>query len=198
VTATYTQVQGIVDGCGAAGYKVSMADMLVQVPNNGYRSLADYYSVYFVSESIHLLASFQNMIAEVGDIQAAINATYRADMDVLKMAREGAPIKDVKAIMEKHSHCSALIRLAPDGSDMFSTHTTWTAYATMLRIYKYYGMNLLGTQGTGIQFSSYPGCVSSIDDYYQISSGLIVIEVSQEAQSAQSCCRVFASEPLSH
>ena len=113
-----------------------------------------------------------NMQAEVSDIQAAISPSYRDSIDVLSMH----DLKRVKSVMAKNSHCSALIRLAPDGSDLFSTHTTWTDYSQMLRVYKYYSLAPLGTRATGVQFSSYPAAVSSIDDYYQTSQSLIVIE----------------------
>lgn len=113
-----------------------------------------------------------NMQAEVGDIQAAISPSYRASIDVLAMH----DLKKVKQTMAKNSHCSALIRIAPDGSDLFSTHTTWTDYSQMLRIYKYYDLAPLASRATGVQFSSYPGAVSSIDDYYQTTESLIVIE----------------------
>lgn len=65
-----------------------------------------------------------NMLAEASDIQAAGDAEYRSSIDVLRMH----DLKKVKAMMDKHSHCSALIRLSPDGQDLFSAHTTWTGY----------------------------------------------------------------------
>ena len=67
-----------------------------------------------------------SMVAEAGDMQAATDLVYRESIDVLKMH----DLKRVKAIMEKNSHCSALIRMSPDGQDMFSAHTTWSAFST--------------------------------------------------------------------
>lgn len=54
-------------------------------------------------------------------------------------------------------------------------HSTWDDYSEMLRVYKHYDLGLLGTatesSGLGVYqvtFSSYPGCLSSTDDWYTI------------------------------
>jgi hypothetical protein len=111
-----------------------------------------------------------NLLGEVEDMEMARDPLYRAAHDVTKMD----DLRKVKRTLEDASHCSALIRLAPDGTDVFSAHTTWTGFANMLRIYKYYGA--FTATGNAIQFSSFPGCVSSIDDYYQTSANMVVIE----------------------
>jgi len=50
----------------------------------------------------------------------------------------------------------------------------------MLRTYKYIKVAPFGTRSTAVQFSSYPGTVSSIDDFYQTSEGLIVTETTND------------------
>jgi len=82
----------------------------------------------------------------------------------------------------KTGHCSALIKLTPDNKDIFVGHTTWDDYSKMTRVFKYYNFPLEGasTMATKIGFSSYPGVVSSTDDYYVMSSGLTVMDTSLE------------------
>ena len=66
--------------------------------------------------------------------------------------------------LRRKSHCSAALRIAPDLSDIFFGHSTWCNYDSMLRIFKHYNLQYATPQVSS--FSSYPGTVSSIDDYY--------------------------------
>jgi hypothetical protein len=83
-------------------------------------------------------------------------------------------------------HCSALIKPLTDGSDLFVGHSTWVSYDYMLRIMKKYkfafktieGQKLI--PGHSVAFSSYPGLINSADDYYILSSGLVVQETTLE------------------
>jgi hypothetical protein len=82
----------------------------------------------------------------------------------------------------KTGHCSALIKVTPDNDDIFIGHTTWDDYSKMTRIFKYYNFHLDGasTMAKKISFSSYPGAVSSTDDFFIMSSGLTVMDTSIE------------------
>ena len=80
-------------------------------------------------------------------------------------------------------HCSGLVKVTPTLDDIFFGHSTWAAYFMMLRIYKHYHFNNQWNseeENSGIQnhvsFSSYPGALSSIDDYYLLNNGLNVME----------------------
>lgn len=77
-------------------------------------------------------------------------------------------------------HCSAFIRVGSGNTDLFVGHTTWDDYSKMLRVFKYYKFPLEGadTMASHIGFPSYPGAVSSTDDYYVMSSGLAVMATS--------------------
>ncbi|ELR11152.1 phospholipase blike protein g, putative [Acanthamoeba castellanii str. Neff] len=72
--------------------------------------------------------------------------------------------------------CSALITLLPKSADLFAGHTTWTDYYSMNRIYKHYSLPLTGAAAVNISFSSRPGMLSSKDDWYTMSSGLVSLE----------------------
>eukprot|EP00929_Paragymnodinium_shiwhaense_P119046 TRINITY_DN90936_c0_g1_i1.p1 TRINITY_DN90936_c0_g1~~TRINITY_DN90936_c0_g1_i1.p1 ORF type:complete len:688 (+),score=82.15 TRINITY_DN90936_c0_g1_i1:112-2175(+) len=82
----------------------------------------------------------------------------------------------------KHGRCSALVRLTAESQDLMLGHTTWSDYSRMTRVYKYYHFQLPGAETSAgvIGFSSYPGCVSSTDNFYMLNSGLAVMDTSIE------------------
>lgn len=73
-------------------------------------------------------------------------------------------------------HCTGFARLMDDNQEMFFGHTTWEPFSEMTRIWKVYDFPLQGSTTRKISFSSYPGCVSSTDDYYLMDSGLAITE----------------------
>jgi hypothetical protein len=84
-------------------------------------------------------------------------------------------------------HCSALVKPLADGSDLFVGHSTWIFYEFMLRVMKKYKFAFKSIEdknqlipGHSVAFSSYPGVINSPDDYYILSSGLVVQETSIE------------------
>lgn len=100
-----------------------------------------------------------NIITEFGELE-----------QVLKRNRSTSSLTDGK--------CSAIIKVLPDGSDLFVAHNTWGSYQSMLRIMKKYNLNYKDISANSMTFSSYPGAIFSIDDYYLLSSGLVVLETS--------------------
>lgn len=90
--------------------------------------------------------------------------------------------RDWEMRLIKRGRCSALVRIAPENKDLLVGHTTWGDYASMTRIFKYYHFKLPGSYAKSevIGFSSYPGCISSTDDYYVLDSGLVVMDTSLE------------------
>jgi hypothetical protein len=100
-----------------------------------------------------------NLMAEVGELE-----------QVLKRQKLTSSLADGK--------CSAIVKVLPDGSDLFVAHNTWGSYQMMLRIMKKYNLNYKNIPANSITLSSYPGVIYSIDDYYLLSSGLVVLETS--------------------
>ncbi|CAE7528575.1 plbC [Symbiodinium natans] len=98
-----------------------------------------------------------------------------------------------KLRLAKHGHCTALVRLAPANADLFVGHTTWSDYSKMTRVYKYYRFDLpLSFQSHElIGFSSYPGCVSSTDDFYMMDNGLAVMDTTLEVLNPKLYSRVM-------
>ncbi|CAE8588097.1 unnamed protein product [Polarella glacialis] len=102
---------------------------------------------------------------------------------------ENRTAKDsVSQNLRMRTRCSALFRLLPDGSDVYFGHDTWDTFATAApRIFKTYALPV--RRGDRIErhvnaFSSSPGYVSSVDDYYTIAgtAELAVIETSLNVQ----------------
>ena len=75
-----------------------------------------------------------------------------------------------------HGHCSALVQVAPDFTDLWVTHATWDEYRGMLRIVKYFDMPLPGTAVQRMAFTANPGGLYSADDFYVLDSQLVVME----------------------
>jgi hypothetical protein len=78
--------------------------------------------------------------------------------------------------------CSALVKIAADLSDVYMGHSTWDSYTAMLRIYKHYSFNLteLQPEAQRISFSSYPGEVFSDDDFFILSSKMVVLQTTNK------------------
>ncbi|CAG2104670.1 unnamed protein product [Medioppia subpectinata] len=127
---------------------------------DGYRAARD--GVQPLGARIDLSANgllLLNLITELGELEQALNRTK-------------------KTFELSDGRCSAIVKVLEDGSDLFVSHNSWSGYSTMLRILKKYNLNYKNIAGQHISFSSYPGIIFSIDDYYLISSGLLVLETS--------------------
>lgn len=75
-----------------------------------------------------------------------------------------------------NGHCSALVKALPGLENLFMSHSSWFGYQDTLRIYKHYDFNLSGLGRTKMSFSSYPGFLESLDDFYHMSSGLTMLQ----------------------
>jgi len=92
-----------------------------------------------------------------------------------------------KKLMQR-SHCTAAIKvlLEDDGDlikDVLVAHTTWDSFSEMHRIFKMYKFSftlLNKSKENVISFSSYPGTLTSTDDYYMTNAGLVVMETTLE------------------
>eukprot|EP01135_Chromosphaera_perkinsii_P004190 Nk52_evm9s271 gene=Nk52_evmTU9s271 len=128
------------------------------------------------------------------------------DESTVNKSKNNATKNRRKPYIPYMSECTAMIKLVVDGdgkyTDLLVGHTTWRSYVAMLRIYKHYhyfiheGEHSLGpsaslsgsrsnnilTHNSGnaeelkISFSSSPGFLSSKDDFYISSRGLVPLE----------------------
>jgi hypothetical protein len=128
------------------------------------------------------------------------NATVKSFSKQLSQAELQKADREWETRVAHHGHCSALVRLGPENADVFVGHTTWDDYSKMTRIFKYYNFRLEGawTQAKRIGMSSYPGCVSSTDNWYIMDSGLTVTDTSMEILNPTLYDRVLEFPSNSH
>ena len=114
------------------------------------------------------------ILSSTADSMDAIN--YKAPENIPNFYE--MEIEDIKLYTLLKSHCSALIKLADDFSDIWFGHNTWHTYTSMLRIFKEYHFvtNKGEEKSKTIVFSSYPGTLASLDDFYFLDSKLLVME----------------------
>jgi len=135
-----------------------------------------------------------------GGLHSPDGAASAAAKNVSSTAAEReAADRDWERRLARRGHCSALVRVAPEQKDLFSGHTTWSDYGKMTRIFKYYHFKLpdAGTAATHIGFSSYPGCVSSTDNFFMLNSGLVTMDTTLEVLNANLYDRIpeFPANP---
>ena len=90
--------------------------------------------------------------------------------------------EEIKVFTLLRSHCSALIKLADDYSDIWFGHNTWFSYNSMIRIFKEYRFisNKNDFKSKVVAFPSYPGILISQDDFYYLDSNLLVMETTNQ------------------
>eukprot|EP01100_Stratorugosa_tubuloviscum_P012939 TRINITY_DN628_c1_g6_i1.p1 TRINITY_DN628_c1_g6~~TRINITY_DN628_c1_g6_i1.p1 ORF type:complete len:562 (+),score=236.53 TRINITY_DN628_c1_g6_i1:48-1688(+) len=143
---------------------------LIQSQFNG---LIDAYNKY--SDPTKVLSRYQlqilNAMGDLLDLLPAIDQERRTDW--FKLTPE-----EFYRIISENGHCSAIIKVPGDFSDVFSSHSSWFTYQAMNRIYKHYSFNLKSPTIAAKQtsFSSYPGVLSSLDDFYLLSSKMVMLQ----------------------
>lgn len=106
------------------------------------------------------------------------------------------------------THCSALVKLTGDFSNLFMSHSTWASYQFTDRVMKHYNFRVTQNVAQKISFSSYPGQLESVDDFYITGARLVVLETTNNVfneslfklvtpQSAQAWHRMRVAMALS-
>jgi hypothetical protein len=111
-----------------------------------------------------------------------INATLGPEALLQGAGRDSLDDLHWEARMAYDGHCSAFVRVTDGSGEMFTAHNTWADYTQMTRIWKYYDFPIENgdMMARNIGMSSYPGAISSMDDYYTLSSGLVVVDTTLE------------------
>jgi len=128
-----------------------------------------------------------NLNGDLFDILPALklHASRLEDLNSMRFG-EAAPLsqrqpqqQDEGRTLERPAHCSAAIKLLPgekEGTfeDLFVGHATWDTFSNAWpRIFKHHSLPVMSPSGEWshhtASFSSSPGFLSSIDDFYSIS-----------------------------
>eukprot|EP01132_Coremiostelium_polycephalum_P001555 gene1555-1973_t len=118
-----------------------------------------------------------NMDGDMGDLGPALNLSMEVYAKGINFDEESTPVKSLLEVMKKNSHCSGLVKLTDDLSELYSGHTTWSSFYEMVRMFKSYNLKYSTEAASRItMFSGYPGTLSSIDDFYLLDSRLVVTE----------------------
>lgn len=107
---------------------------------------------------------FLNAVGDLLDLIPSLSPRKNSSLQVFKRWNMG--------------HCSALIKVLPGFENIYFAHSSWYTYAAMLRIYKHWDFNIKDkdTSCSRLSFSSYPGFLESLDDFYILGSGLILLQ----------------------
>ena len=137
---------------------------------NGYKSVAESNENIDFHEFLFLSGGPDGL-----DIQKKLNS-----QNFNNMSKE-----EIDRYILLNSHCSALIKLANDSSDIWFGHNTWNFYILMIRIFKEYRFvaNKSSEKSKTTVFSSYPGALSSTDDFYYLDSNLLVMGTSNTVKN---------------
>lgn len=73
-------------------------------------------------------------------------------------------------------HCTGLIRVLDDYSDIYFAHDAWSDYRDLHGQLKEYYFPIEGFKAKRLSLSTRPGKISSYDDFYLADSGLMVLE----------------------
>ena len=113
------------------------------------------------------------MIPSYGDTLDSIYYNESNKLNFKKMS-----IKEIEEYAIIHSFCSALVKLSNNSDNIWFGHTSWNTYSINIRIFKEY--RFISNKGNEKSktnfFSSYPGALSSLDDFYYLDSNLAVME----------------------
>ena len=125
------------------------------------------------------------------DLSSLIHKPFSADADwtAERAARH----------LKLTTHCSAVVRLSADGAHLWASHNTWSGYFTMLRVAKLYRLPALVPAGGGAaaaHFSGYFGTLSSQDDFFVLSSGLLVQETTNALFNASMAAEIVPGATL--
>eukprot|EP00049_Salpingoeca_infusionum_P011479 m.199418 g.199418 ORF g.199418 m.199418 type:complete len:533 (-) comp14943_c0_seq1:2649-4247(-) len=83
---------------------------------------------------------------------------------------------EFKSYRQTTGHCSALVKLTDDFSQMYMSHSSWFNYQVTMRILKHYNFQAKNSVTKKLTFSSYAGFLESLDDFYLMDAGLVMLQ----------------------
>ena len=120
-----------------------------------------------------------NLQGDIGDLLKVTDPSKRPQPT--RMSSE-----ELKAYTLESTHCSALVKLLPDNSELYIGHNMWWGYYTMLAVVKRYHFPGRAVASDSVMMTSYPGLLSSSDDFYLLGSGMVAMETTNPNYNASS------------
>jgi hypothetical protein len=149
------------------------------------------------SPKLRSLSSHMSMLKGISHSNQSAYHSEEYNKSAYALMMEGDRIWEKK--LRRGGRCSALIRVTPENKDLLVGHTTWDDYSKMTRIWKYYNWKIYGawTSVSHLSMSSYPGCVSSTDNFFMLDNGLVVMDTTLEILNTKLYDRVaeFPANP---
>lgn len=103
-----------------------------------------------------------NLQGDLGDIMQSLTPSHQRT-NFANMSKA-----EVLAYDLDRTHCSAIVKLLPDGSELYTSHTMWWDMYAMNRVFRTATFPRKGVPAPVVQQSSYPGTIASTDDFYQM------------------------------
>jgi hypothetical protein len=129
-----------------------------------------------------------NYYCEIFDLTRKFNVEANGKTNYTQMS-----VEELHRDFLERTHCSALFKIKNDLSDIFFGHNTWNSYFSQVRIIKEYNFNFNNrwVKSKNIIFTSYPATLSSLDDFYLTSNGLVVIETTNPSYNDSLLYEIF-------
>jgi hypothetical protein len=122
-----------------------------------------------------------NAVGDLFQIMPAVDPSARVDWQ--RLAKDN-PL-EAMAQLRRREHCSGLVRVTDDYSELYFAHSSFFTFGNMLRIYKHYDVPADGSGARRrLSFSSYPGYLESLDDFYVADSNLAMVQTSNNVLNA--------------
>lgn len=119
-----------------------------------------------------------NGVGDIFQIMPAVDEHHRPDFASMSS-------REVRNYIKMRGMCSALIKVPGAFEDLFMAHSAWFSYGDTNRIFKHYHFRFHAPAAANrISFSSYPGYLESLDDFYMMDSGLGMTQTSNDVMNA--------------
>eukprot|EP00484_Ammonia_sp_Unknown_P028596 CAMPEP_0197037422 /NCGR_PEP_ID=MMETSP1384-20130603/14642_1 /TAXON_ID=29189 /ORGANISM="Ammonia sp." /LENGTH=534 /DNA_ID=CAMNT_0042467725 /DNA_START=20 /DNA_END=1621 /DNA_ORIENTATION=- len=114
---------------------------------------------------------FLNLVGDLLDLQSALNPSQRLDW------HDYSPEEYLRLSLMR-GRCSAMVKITPEIDNLFIGHSAWFIFQNTIRIFKRYkfAFETVPTATHHMLFSSYPGYLESLDDFYIMDSGLAMLQ----------------------
>lgn len=124
-----------------------------------------------------------NNVTQAPRFETAVSSLFYLQVDDDRDAIQAAVSGHSDERWAETGHCSALVKVLPGLTDLYVAQDTWTEFSHLLRMLKKYTFNFHMSKKdsalvpvTTMTFSSHPGSLTSGDDFYVLSNGLVTIE----------------------